>query len=185
MSIQKIFSFHSLTNMPDLKVVTPTVHLDDRGFFFEVFRNSEFLEIPNSFAQVNHSKSIKGVLRGLHYQINPMAQGKLIRVLEGKIFDVAVDIRRESNCFGKHESVYLDSEKREMLYIPKGFAHGFCVLSEVAQIEYFCTEVYSPKDERGIVYNDPALGIKWPIKKPIVSEKDSKYPLLKDIESNF
>ena len=170
------------TTLPGVCVVVPKVFRDDRGFLLEAFNRNAFAagSLPSDFVQDNHSRSIKGVLRGLHYQIdNP--QGKLVRVARGKIFDVAVDIRRGSPTFGKWVGETLDDEDLRALWIPPGFAHGFCALSDVADVTYKCTAFYAPDDERGIVWNDPTLGIDWPLANPIVSAKDSKYPMLAEI----
>ncbi len=179
-----IFKFKKL-EIPGVILIEPKVFKDERGFFAEIFKATDFKGISGTFLQVNHSKSSKNVLRGLHYQKKPMAQAKLVRVIEGNIFDVAVDLRKNSPAYGKYVSVKLDSESMKMVYIPEGFAHGFCALSDTAQIEYYCTNVYSPSDERGIIYNDPDLNIKWPVKTPVLSEKDLNYPGFKDSDSNF
>ncbi|MCX5782514.1 MAG: dTDP-4-dehydrorhamnose 3,5-epimerase [Elusimicrobia bacterium] len=180
------FKFQKL-EIPDLILIEPQILRDERGFFTEIMKTNEFEKagIKTTFAQLNHSKSSKGVLRGVHFQKKPMAQGKLVRVLEGEIFDVAVDIRRKSQYYGKYVSINLNEKDMKLIYIPEGFAHGFCVLSDTAQIEYFCTNIYSPKDEGGIIYNDPDLNINWPIKNPLISSKDSKYGLFKDLDSGF
>ena len=178
------FKFQKL-QIPDVVLIEPEVHKDSRGFFVEVFKVADFSKLAVSFVQVNHSKSSKGVLRGLHFQKKPAGQGKLLRVIEGEIFDVAVDIRKRSPFFGKHIAVNLDSDSMKMIFIPEGFAHGFCVLSETAQIEYYCTNEYSPEHERGIIYNDEDLKINWPVKAPALSNKDLKYPLFRDIDTNF
>ena len=178
------FKFQKLA-IPEVVLIEPEVHRDGRGFFAEIFKATEFAGLAGSFVQVNHSKSSRNVLRGLHYQKSPMAQAKLVRVLEGKIFDVALDIRKSSPSFGKHVSITLDFDSMKMLFIPEGFAHGFCVLSETAQIEYYCTNVYSPEHERGIIYNDGELKINWPVKDPVLSGKDSRYPSFKDLDANF
>ena len=170
----------------DVVLIEPIVFEDDRGFFLEAIKFSDFKAngITKPFVQVNHSKSKKGVLRGLHYQAAPNEQGKLIQVIRGEIFDVAVDIRKESPTFGKWVSEHLSSDKKKMLYIPAGFAHGFCVISDEAEIIYYCTEEYSKKHDRGIMWNDPAIGINWPIKPSSISEKDQSQPFLKDINVN-
>ena len=135
--------------------------------------------------QDNHSKSTYGVLRGLHYQKNPKAQGKLVRCIKGKILDVAVDIRKGSPTFGKWVSAILSEENKHMLYVPVGFAHGFAVLSEEAEVLYKTTDEYSPEHDRGILWNDPEIGIDWQVENPIISEKDKNLPLLKDADINF
>ena len=177
-----------MLNIPGIQVIQPKVFPDDRGFFLEVFKTSDFREfgIDEMPVQINHSKSSQNVLRGLHYQLNPMAQGKLVRVLSGEILDVAVDIRKGSPTYGSWAGEKLSSENRKMLFIPAGFAHGFLVLSETAEIEY-CVfgGVYSPEHDRGILWNDPDISIDWPVKEPILSAKDSALPVLKDADNNF
>ncbi len=178
------------TEIPEVIIVKPRVFKDKRGFFMETYKASEFnkVGIDTDFVQDNHSKSVKGVLRGLHYQIEPKAQGKLVRCVKGKVFDVAVDIRKGSPTFGKWIGVELSEENKLMLWIPKGFAHGFLVLSDEAEIIYKVSGAeYSPEHERAIFWNDPEIGIKWPIQNftPILSEKDKNAPLLKDAEINF
>ena len=177
------------TSIPGVILVKPRVFGDERGFFMETYKKSDFEKagIDTDFVQDNHSKSVKGVLRGLHYQLEPEAQGKLVRCIRGKIFDVAVDIRRGSPTFGKWIGVELSEENKLMLWIPKGFAHGFLTLSEEAEIVYKVSGAeYSPEHDRGIRWNDPDIGIKWPLEgEPILSEKDRIAPLLKDAEVNF
>lgn len=180
------FSFRKL-EIPDVIAIEPKKFEDERGFFSELFQENAFKDagISRQIKQINLSKSSKGVLRGLHYQLNPYAQGKFIRAVSGKIFDVAVDLRKDSPYFGKWVGIELDSQNLNMVFIPEGFAHGFEVLSETAEFEYFCTEIYNPEQERGIVYNDPDINIAWKTEKPIVSEKDAVYPLFKNAEYNF
>ena len=177
------------TNVPEVLVIKPKIFTDERGFFMETYKKSDFVNagIDVDFVQDNHSRSVKGVLRGLHYQLEPKAQGKLVRCIRGRIFDVAVDIRKRSPTFGKWVGVELSEENRLMLWIPKGFAHGFLVLSEEAEIIYKVSgSEYSPEHERSIRWNDPYIGIEWPIKKePILSKRDKNAPLLKDAEINF
>ena len=160
-----------------LLIIEPKVFADPRGVFYEVYSENRYNEhgIPR-FVQDNHSVSKKGVLRGLHYQVNS-GQNKLVRVTQGEIFDVAVDIRKQSPTYGNWWGLSLSEMNNLQLYIPVGFAHGFCVLSESAEVLYKCSDYYSPKDERGILWNDPNLAIDWPIKDPILSEKDAVYPL--------
>ncbi len=160
---------------------------DKRGFFSETYKYSDFKKagIKEYFVQDNHTKSTKGVLRGLHYQRKPKAQGKLLKCINGKIFDVSVDIRKGSPTFMKWLGLELSQDNNLMLYIPPGFAHGFVVLSESAEIIYKCTEEYSPKHESGIIWNDPDINIDWPINNPILSEKDKQLPLLKDADYDF
>jgi len=180
------FHFKKL-DIPEIIHIEPEIFDDQRGFFAEIYKHSEFQEygIKASFAQINHSKSLKGVLRGLHYQKDPMAQGKLITVVEGEIFDVVVDIRVGSPTYGKWVTATLDAQRKNMLYIPEGFAHGFCVLSETAQLVYYCTQVYSPEHKRGIVWNDTELNIIWPVEKPILSNIDRDLPPLSQADNNF
>ncbi len=173
--------------IPDLILVEPTVFEDQRGFFMEAYNKGEFEKagIDKNFVQDNHSRSEKGVLRGLHYQLREKAQAKLIRVVRGEIFDVAVDIRKGSPYFGKWVGVRLSEENRLMLYIPEGFAHGFVVISDVAEVLYKASDFYSPAHERGLIWNDPQIGIRWPVSNPILSEKDSRWPPLKEAEIDF
>jgi dTDP-4-dehydrorhamnose 3,5-epimerase len=170
------------TAIPDVIVVEPKVYNDPRGFFYESYRKKLFVQngIKDDFVQDNVSCSAKGVLRGLHYQIAPRAQAKLMRVLRGSVYDVAVDIRPRSRTFGKFFSVTLSAENRKMLYIPKGFAHGFCVLEEGTEFMYKVSDYYSPEHERGVLWSDPGLAIPWPNpgREFILSDKDKKYPLL-------
>lgn len=175
------------TEIPDVVIITPKVFEDNRGFFLESYKQSEFAQngINESFSQDNHSKSTRGVLRGLHYQKDPEAQGKLVRCIQGEILDVAVDIRKNSPTFGKWVGEILSEENKKMLYIPAGFAHGFLVLSDMAEILYKSTNEYSPENDRGILWNDPEININWNIDNPIVSEKDQKQPLLKNADINF
>jgi len=163
-----------------LVLVRPKVFNDGRGFFVETYKRSDFEKagITADFVQDNHSRSAKGVLRGLHYQKGAHAQGKLVRCSSGRILDVAVDIRKNSPTLGKWASVELSSAEAQMLYVPPGFAHGFLVLSELAEVIYKCTKEYAPAAEAGIRWDDPALGIPWPEENPLVSEKDKKYPVL-------
>jgi dTDP-4-dehydrorhamnose 3,5-epimerase len=180
------FQFQRL-DIPDVIYVEPRIIGDERGYFLETYKYPEFKEngIEECFVQVNHSKSERDVLRGLHYQKKPMAQGKLVTVIEGEIFDVAVDIRKGSPHYGQWLSVKLDAKKKNMLYIPQGFAHGLCVLSDIAQVIYYCSAAYDPECECGIIWNDPELGIQWPTKNPTLSDKDSKLPSLKEADNNY
>jgi dTDP-4-dehydrorhamnose 3,5-epimerase len=162
------------TAIPDVCIVEPVVFGDERGFFFESFNRRALAQagLDRDFVQDNHSRSRRGVLRGLHYQI-PQAQGKLVRVLAGEIFDVAVDLRRSSPFFGRSIGVSLTAENKHMLWVPEGFAHGFLVLSEFAEVFYKTTSYYAPKCERSLLWNDPGLAIAWPeCGEPILSEKD-------------
>jgi dTDP-4-dehydrorhamnose 3,5-epimerase len=160
---------------------------DKRGFFCESYSKRKYCElgINNEFVQDNVSRSSKNVIRGLHYQISPCAQTKLISVIEGEIFDVAVDIRKNSPSFGRWFGVSLEGPFKTQFLIPAGFAHGFCVLSETATILYKCDASYSPEHERGLIWNDPELEIAWPVLNPIVSEKDMKFPSIKDQKDIF
>jgi dTDP-4-dehydrorhamnose 3,5-epimerase len=162
--------------LSEVLLVTPRVFGDERGFFLETYSERDFAAagITTRFVQDNQSRSRRGVLRGLHYQLEH-PQGKLVRVTRGKIFDVAVDIRRGSPTFGKWVGVVLDDEKKQALWIPPGFAHGFCVVSDEADVAYKATDFYMPSAEKGIRWNDPLLGIEWPIESPTLSDKDLKY----------
>ena len=177
------------TNIPDLLVFEPTVFKDSRGYFFESFnlKTYEAEGIDINFVQDNQSSSQHGVIRGLHYQLNPHAQVKLIRVLVGKILDVAVDIRKNSPTFGKSFSIELSADNKKQLFIPAGFAHGFSVLSDHAEVLYKCDSFYNKQCEAGILYNDPSLEIDWriPAGKEIVSEKDKLLPSFADCQNNF
>lgn len=177
------------TDIPGLLVFEPKVFEDSRGYFFESYNEKNFSEagIETHFVQDNESSSLYGVIRGLHYQLNPFAQAKLIRVLEGKILDVVVDIRKGSPSFGKNFALELTAENKKQLYIPKGFAHGFSVLSEKAVVFYKCDQFYKKESEAGIRFDDPQLSIDWkiPVDKAIISEKDKKLPSLSDCKSNF
>jgi len=169
-----------VTKIPDVKVLEPKVFEDERGFFFESYNQRVFEEAvgyPISFVQDNHSRSVKGTLRGLHYQLPPHAQGKLVRVTVGEVFDVAVDIRKSSPTFGQWIGELLSAENRHQLWIPPGFAHGFVVTSDVAEFQYKCTDFYSRDSEASIHWADQDLDIKWPLENlPLVSEKDSQAP---------
>jgi dTDP-4-dehydrorhamnose 3,5-epimerase len=177
------------TEFPGLIIFEPTVIKDSRGYFFESYSERVFNAdgITARFVQDNQSKSSFGVLRGLHYQLNPHAQTKLVRVLSGKILDVVVDIRTGSPTYGKTFSIELSAENHKQLLIPKGFAHGFSVLSKTAEVMYKCDEFYNKESEAGILYNDAALNIDWqiPLDKAIVSEKDLQQPLLLNCKNNF
>jgi dTDP-4-dehydrorhamnose 3,5-epimerase len=174
------------TEIRDILIIEPTVYEDERGFFLESYNQKKFKikGIDVQFVQDNHSKSVKNTLRGLHYQINP-GQGKLVRVISGEVFDVAVDIRFGSPTFGHWVGYHLTSENKKQIYIPVGFAHGFCVLSNSAEVEYKCTDFYSAENERGIKWDDPDIGIEWPIKDPILSSKDRKNLNFKEIKMDF
>ena len=174
------FEFESL-KPEGLVLVKLRVFPDERGFFIETYKKRDFTAagIPLEFVQDNHSKSARGVLRGLHYQRGAAAQGKLVRCTAGAILDVGVDLRKGSPTFGRWASAELTAENAHMLYVPPGFAHGFLVLSETAEIIYKCTAEYSPPDEGGIAWNDPDLGIEWGIKEPVLSARDQALPRLK------
>ncbi|KQN63723.1 dTDP-4-dehydrorhamnose 3,5-epimerase [Erwinia sp. Leaf53] len=171
------------TKIADVKIIQPKVFGDERGFFLETFeenRYREMLDIDLGFVQDNHSRSAKGVLRGLHFQKqNP--QGKLVRVVRGEVFDVAVDIRPDSPTFGQWQGVILSEENKTQFWVPPGLAHGFVVLSDIADFEYKCTDYYNPKHEECLLWNDPAVGIEWPVANPLLSEKDQRGKLLKDL----
>lgn len=172
------------TKLEGVLLVTPQVFGDERGFFMETYNREKALEqgLPAEFVQDNHSKSTKGVLRGLHYQ-SPQWQGKLIRTVQGEIYDVAVDIRTESATFGEWVGVYLNDENKQQLYVPAGFAHGFLVTSDSAEVIYKCTTLYAPEQEAGVRWNDPDIGVKWPIEEPLLSAKDQTSQLLRDLPS--
>lgn len=174
-------------DIPEIILIKPNSFSDNRGFFYESFKESDFISngISTKFVQDNFSHSIHGVIRGLHYQKIPNAQAKLVTVLQGKIFDVAVDIRKNSPTFGKWMGVILSANEHKSIYIPEGFAHGFCVLSDEADVFYKVNNEYSPKNERGLIWNDPKINISWPIKNPVVSNKDNELPTLENLESDF
>ena len=180
------FTFKKLA-IPDVVLVSPKIFSDDRGFFYENFQKSSFSSagITKQFVQDNISHSTKNVLRGLHYQKNPTAQAKLLSVIKGEIFDVAVDIRKNSPNYGKWVGETLSEHNHKMLYVPEGFAHGFCVLSDEADVLYRVNQEYSVDDERGIIWNDPDIGIFWPIHDPVLSEQDLKLPTLVNTDNNF
>ncbi len=172
-----------------LYVVEPRVFGDERGYFVETYHQEDFLEggIKENFVQHNQSMSRKNVLRGLHFQTKH-PQGKLVRALKGEIFDVAVDLRGGSPTYGEWYGIVLSDENKKMLYVPPGFAHGYLVLSEEAVFSYLCTDFYHPEEEGGIMWNDPSIGVKWPMEKgiqPILSEKDKKYPSFEDNRITF
>jgi len=170
------------TSIPGLLILEPRVFGDDRGFFMETFHAKKYADagIPGPFVQDNFSRSARGTLRGLHFQ-EPQAQGKLVQVLAGAVYDVAVDVRRGSPTFGKWEGVELSAQNRRQLWVPPGFAHGFCVLSDSADFHYKCTALYAPETERAIAWNDPDLAIAWPLSgPPLLSPKDAAAPRLQD-----
>jgi dTDP-4-dehydrorhamnose 3,5-epimerase len=161
------------TDLPGVVVLEPTVFRDPRGFFLESYHAQRYTEagISGAFVQDNHSRSARGTLRGLHAQEHH-PQAKLLRVIEGEVWDVAVDIRVGSPTFGRHVGVTLSAEDQRQIYVPTGFAHGFCVVSDSAQVEYKCTDYYHPEDELRILWSDPALAIPWPVRDPVLSDKD-------------
>lgn len=165
------------TSLPGVLIVEPRVFGDDRGFFLETYHADKFREagLPDTFLQDNHSRSARNVLRGLHYQ-EPNPQGKLVRAVRGAIFDVAVDIRPDSAHFGKWFGVELNEENKRMLWVPEGFAHGFCVVSDSADVVYKCTRVYEPQHDHSLAWNDPEIAIDWPVREPLLSAKDAAAP---------
>ena len=174
--------------IPEVIIIEPRGFPDERGFFMETYKRSEFVAqgIRDTFVQCNQSKSARGTLRGLHYQKSPKAQGKLVQALSGEIYDVAVDIRRGSPNYGEWIAVSLSAGiNKRMLYIPPGFAHGFCVISDEAETAYMTTEEYTPSLEAGVLWNDPDLKIAWPIAEPQLSERDHAWPYLRDADHDF
>lgn len=180
------FKFKRL-EIPDVVLVDAQAFSDERGFFMESFKESIFNAngIHTKFVQDNYSHSIKGVLRGLHYQKDPKAQAKLVMATSGEIFDVAVDMRKGSHTYGKWVGEILSDKNHRLLYIPEGFAHGFCVLSDRADVLYKVNSEYSPEHERGILWNDPDISIKWPTDKPVMIKKDLELPVLKNADNDF
>ncbi len=170
----------------DVILIEPKVFEDTRGFFMEAYNRPRFAEhgIQADFVQTNHSKSVKNTLRGLHYQIGK-PQSKLVRVVRGEVFDVVVDIRFGSPTYGKWVGEILSAENKKEIYVPIGFAHGFCVLSDEADFIYACTNIYYPQGERGIIWNDPDIGIQWPASEPMLSEKDKRNTAFAEIERDF
>ena len=175
------FKFTKL-EIKEVVLVEPSRFDDSRGFFMETFKRSEFDSAGIEFTPVqgNHSKSAKGVLRGLHYQADPHAQSKLVRVLRGSIYDVGVDLRKKSPQFGRWVGADLTAENRRMLFVPRGFAHGFLALEDDTEVEYLVDNEYSRESERGVIWDDPQVGVRWPIERPMLSEKDLKWPTLND-----
>lgn len=171
------------TDIDGAIIIKPKVFGDERGFFLETYKKDDFekMGIPGDFVQDNHSKSKGGVIRGLHFQKGRFAQAKLVRCIKGELFDVAVDMRKNSPTYGKHVGIVLSEKNKFIFYIPRGCAHGFATLSEEVEMEYKNDNLYSFENEAGIIWNDPDLKINWPIKDPILSEKDKKWPRLKDI----
>jgi dTDP-4-dehydrorhamnose 3,5-epimerase len=174
------------TELPEVILVEPDVYPDSRGFFLETYHERKYAEggVPGPFVQDNHSHSVRGTLRGLHAQIG-RPQGKLVRAVTGEMFDVAVDIRRGSPSFGRWVGFVLSGENFRQLYIPPGFAHGFCVLSERVDVEYKCTDFYDASGEIAVLWNDPDIGIQWPISDPILSAKDARAPRLREIRDRL
>lgn len=177
------------TSIKDVFIIEPTVFGDERGYFMETYHQDEFKEagLDLEFVQDNQSRSVKGVLRGLHFQYTK-PQGKLVRVIKGKVFDVAVDLRQNSPTYGNYEGVVLSEENKKQFYVPEGFAHGFIVLSDIAEFTYKCTEFYDPDDEGGILWNDPDININWPVDEVddvILSEKDNKWKSFKETSLNY
>jgi dTDP-4-dehydrorhamnose 3,5-epimerase len=176
--------FHT-TEIPGVVRVEPGVHRDERGFFLETYNEPRYLpHIPERFVQDNHSRSARGILRGLHAQ-SPKPQGKLVRCVSGAIWDVAVDVRLGSPSFGRHVGFELTAENFRQLYVPPGLLHGFCVLSDSAEVEYKCTEVYDGACDFGVRWNDPELAVPWPIESPTLSEKDASAPLLSEVRDRL
>lgn len=174
------FEFTRIAEIPELIIVKPKIFEDSRGYFLEFYKESDFIQngIKETFIQDNYSRSYQGVIRALHYQIPPKAQGKLVRVIKGKVWDVALDIRRSSNTYLQWYGIELSEENNTMFYIPPGFAHGFAALSSEVDFLYKCTCEYSKDHERGIRWNDPTINIPWPVTNPIVSDRDKELPRL-------
>lgn len=174
------------TGLEGLALIAPRVVGDDRGFFVETFRQDAWRElgVDADFVQHNHSRSSAGTLRGLHFQTSP-GQAKLIRCPRGKIFDVAVDLRRDSRTYGQWEGYVLDDERHHQLYVPVGFAHGFCVLSDVADVTYLVSSFYDPETEAGIRWDDPEVGVEWPVAEPLLSRRDGDAPLLAEVADSL
>jgi dTDP-4-dehydrorhamnose 3,5-epimerase len=180
------FQFQRL-DIPEVLLIEPRTFKDHRGFFMETYKRSDFVAngIAEEFVQSNYSHSTRGTLRGLHFQKHPQAQGKLLMAIRGEIFDVAVDIRKGSPTYGRWVSATLSDTNHRMLYVPVGFAHGFCVLSEEAGLVYHITAEYAQELEVGVLWNDPAIGIEWPISDPLLSQRDTQLPLLQEADVDF
>lgn len=174
------------TSLDGVLIIEPAVFKDGRGYFMETYHQKRYKAegLKINFVQDNLSFSVRGTLRGLHYQF-PNAQAKLVHVVKGEIFDVAIDIRRGSPSFGQWTSLCLSEKNKKQLFIPEGYAHGFSVLSETAVLMYKCSNFYAPESEKGIIWSDPDIGIDWPVENPLFSEKDGKYPCLKDLPSEY
>ena len=174
------------TRLDGVVAVEPAVHGDDRGFLVETFSEKKWADagITTPFVQHNHSRSVRNTLRGLHFQLTP-GQAKLVRCVRGKIFDVAVDLRRGSPTFGEWEGHVLDDETHRQLFVPAGFGHGFCVLSELADVSYLLSSVYDPATESGIAWNDPDVGVEWPVDEPLLSERDTQAPRLAEVRDEL
>lgn len=180
------FTFQRL-EVPEVILIEAHAFEDDRGWFMETYKHSEFAAhgIAETFVQDNCSHSVRGVLRGLHYQKHPRAQAKLVQVIRGEIFDVEVDLRRGSPTYSRWVGITLSGQDHRMLYVPVGFAHGFCVLSETADVVYKVTSEYTPELDRGILWSDPEIGVRWPLRDPTLSPKDSRLPLLREADHDF
>jgi dTDP-4-dehydrorhamnose 3,5-epimerase len=174
------------TRIEGLVLIEPRVIADDRGFFFETFRANEYAElgVDVAFIQDNHSRSVRGTVRALHFQLEP-GQAKLVRAARGAVWDVAVDLRRDSPTFGQYESFELTDQNARQIFVPVGFAHGFCVTSETADVTYKVSSYYEGATERGIAFDDPAIGIQWPVEEPLVSERDRTNPTLEEIAAEL
>jgi dTDP-4-dehydrorhamnose 3,5-epimerase len=170
------------TRLDGLVLIEPTVHADGRGFFLETYRREDYraLGVDAEFVQDNHSRSQRDTVRAFHFQLRP-GQAKLVRVARGAVYDVAIDLRRSSPTYGEHEAFELTEENQRQLFVPVGFAHGFCAVSDVADVTYKVSSYYDPQTERGIAYDDPELGVRWPVDEPIVSDRDRKNPRLGEI----
>ena len=182
------FAFRPIQELPDVVVIEPKAFGDDRGWFMETYKQSDFEAngIRVAFSQDNHSRSsVKHVIRGLHYQKDPAAQGKLVRCVLGTIYDVAVDIRRGSPTYGRWVAAELSAENKKLLWVPPGFAHGFCTLTDVSEVVYKTTSEYSAPNDRGVRWDDPALGVQWPTTNPVLSPKDAQAPMLAEADNNF
>jgi len=179
------FNFRRL-EISDVIIIEPDVYSDERGFFMERYKESVFRDngIDTKFVQSNHARSKKGVIRGLHYQNEPAPVAKLVSVIKGEILDVAVDVRKDSPTFGKWVGEILSEKNQKSIYIPEGFAHGICALSDEAEVSYMVNCEYSPEHEAGVLWNDPEIGIKWPIENPIISKKDLEQPSLRNANTN-